>query len=554
MYLREANARKIKLALWMVPLILMAGGLLAFWRAVGRVLWLFLSTLLILVGFEITPDTSMETIRALQLTGFNCLLGFGLVFFIWLGRIAAQALLPVENLREGYRAGWHLLLYILRLHGPAVFIKDGKQLASAQELKRLGPGVVVVDFNSAVVLEELIPPPSALRPIKNLLMNILIAFDLSDMRQSPRARGAGIVFTRRRERIRAVVDLRNQWRMRPRISAYTRDGIEVAANVWAAFTIGQEPDVLEVVYDGAQQPDQLRVVTVERVGGSRVRLNGWTDELDELDQREIHRYARVAARLGELSLFTPQNRPNSQVPRFDRSRVFSAAISQARNNENELIPWTDLPTQFAVDVFRSLISQSNFDEYFGLGAAGFPLPGFKSKLRMNVRNNGLLAYRVIRHRANIALRPGVEYEMTDLLVTNIRQLANSKVLRDRGIKVMGAGFGELIPVSDLVPQQRLESWSASWMRDTEISRATGDLNASRIRTRERVLAQRDLFLALNEILQNDEYSEEVIALRVMQTLEQAASDPDTRKLLPPNTLDVMKTVNQVLANSGGDQV
>jgi hypothetical protein len=92
------------------------------------------------------------------------------------------------------------------------------------------------------------------------------------------------------------------------------------------------------------------------------------------------------------------------------------------------------------------------------------------------------------------------------------------------------------------------------MRDTEISRATGDLNASRIRTRERVLAQRDLFLALNEILQNDEYSEEVIALRVMQTLEQAASDPDTRKLLPPNTLDVMKTVNQVLANSGGDQV
>ena len=318
MFFLENRTRRFRPALWMMPLVLIILFHVFFWRSVLRVSWFFISIVLIRLGFDLPLDISPEVISSLEVVFFNCLAGFGIIFFIWIFRAAAQTLLPVTRFSEVYRAAWHLLLYILRLHGPAIFIRDGEQLASAEELQRVGPGVVVIDFNSAAVLEEQIPPPGILRPFKNLIMRFLILLDLSDPPAPRRVRtcGPGIVFMRRRERVRAALDLRNQRRARANILAYTRDGIELNATVWCSFTIGREPEILDVVYIGERRPENLRVVHVERVPGTpRVRLTGFDDDLDEIDRMEIHRYARVAEQLGDILPFGMPRDPLQ--PMFD---------------------------------------------------------------------------------------------------------------------------------------------------------------------------------------------------------------------------------------------
>jgi hypothetical protein len=554
MYFQGTRTKRIRLALWMIPVALFVLFILFFSREVFKVIWFFLSIGLIILQFDINLDTSKEMIRALEMVGFNCLIGFGLVFFVWLGRIAAQALLPVSNFMESFRASWHLLLYILRLHGPAIFIKDGIQLSSADELKRLGPGVVVIDFNSAAVLEEQVPPPGILRPFKNITLKLLIFLGLSDPPAPTHVRtcGPGIVFTRRRERIRAAVDLRKQFRLKPKVSAYTRDGIEIKAMIWCIFTIGQDAEILQVLYDGERRPENLRIVKLERVPGTnRVRVTGFENTLDELDRQEIHHYARVADRLGNIEPFKMIETPDP-LPVFNPDRVFSAAISEARNKDDELIPWYDLPTQVEADLFRSILSHANYNELYGVGESeDFPMPGFKRQLSNAMRNYSLLGYRLVLHRARITLRLNQEYEETDLEVSSPQILKNPKILRDRGIKIVASGFGEISlpaesPISVIIPKQRVDNWSASWQRDAEVVRASGELAANRVRAREQAMATQSLYGALSEILSNPKYSQEALALRVFQALENAAADAETRHLLPQQTLDMLKTIHNWL--------
>jgi len=546
MFFLENKTRRIRPALWMIPLALIILFLVFFWNDVLQVAWFFISIALIILGFDLSLDTSPGVIKSLEIVFFNSLAGFGLIFLIWLFRAAAQTLLPVTSFAEVNRAAWHLLLYILRLHGPAIFVRDGEQLASAEELQRVGPGVVVIDFNSAAVLEEQIPPPGILRPLKNLIMRFLILADLSDPPAPRRVRtcGPGIVFMRRRERVRAALDLRNQRRVRQDIPAYTRDGIELSANVFCSFTIGREPDILDVVYIGDHRPENLRVVKIERVPGTpRVKLTGFEDDLDEMDRIEIHRYARVAEKLGDILPFGMPREPALQ-PSFDPNRVFAAAITEARDPADELMPWYELPAQVAVDVFRRIISQVNYDDFFGTpDRPTYQVPVKRRQLSSLMRNEGLLAYRLVMHRARVTLKDDLEYEEADLRVSREQQLKNPKLLRERGIVMLVSGFSELIPASDLIPIQRLESWSAPWQRELEIQQANGDLSALRAGATAQANAQENLYITLREILSNQQYSQEARALRVLQALEQASVDPETRPLLTSSTLDLLKSMH-----------
>jgi regulator of protease activity HflC (stomatin/prohibitin superfamily) len=119
-------------------------------------------------------------------------------------------------------------------------------------------------------------------------------------------------------------------------------------------------------------------------------------------------------------------------------------------------------------------------------------------------------------------------------------------LRERGIKVIASGFGELIPVDEAIYRQRLETWRAPWQKDVEIVRAQQDLEAMRIRSRARAEAQRGLTQSLANILQKQPHSDEIAALRVLQALEAAASDPHTQQLLPSDTITLMRTIHDWL--------
>ena len=550
MYLERPSVSRRSLLIWIIFGVLILLFIVSFWNEIiqsFQFLW-GLVTFALLPTNKVSPAVSGSW--SVAVIGFNIVFGFGLVFAGWLFLLSRQAVLPVNGLVDVWRTTWHLFLYVLRLHGPAIFVKDGKALVTREDERRVGPGVVVIDFNSAVVFEEMILPSGLLSGSQGIVQWLLLALRLTDRFESPRARGCGVVFTRPHERIRGVVDLREQFRMQTEVNAYTREGIEVSTNVFALFTIGEKPDVLQVTYLGDQREENLRVVMLEKLPDGRIRVKDLLDELDEEDRREIHHYARVAGRLGVLGPYKPVP-PNSQIPEFDAERVFSAVFSAARNAQDEVVPWYDLPTQVAVEQFREILSRENYDTLYQQGPSSrLPLQEVQSKLRVGMRDMGILSFRLLAHKGE-DLEIDQVYNPAELLVSPVRALTGSKVLRDRGIKIIASSFGDLMPVSEGVYKQRLDNWRATWERDIALVHADRDLEAMRVRSRAQAQAQRDLFNAFSKIFQSTENSQEVLTIRVFQALESLAGDPKTRQFLPPETVNIISNLHGFLLPGEG---
>jgi hypothetical protein len=550
MYLERPSVSRRSLLIWIIFGVLILLFIVSFWNEIiqsFQFLW-GLVTFALLPTNKVSPAVSGSW--SVAVIGFNIIFGFAFVFAGWLFLLSRQAVLPVNGFEDVWRTTWHLFLYVLRLHGPAIFVKDGKALVTREDERRVGPGVVVIDFNSAVVFEEMILPSGLLSGSQGIVQWLLLALRLTDRFESPRARGCGVVFTRPHERIRGVVDLREQFRMQTEVNAYTREGIEVSTNVFALFTIGEKPDVLQVTYLGDQREENLRVVMLEKLPDGRIRVKDLLDELDEEDRREIHHYARVAGRLGVLGPYKPVP-PNSQIPEFDAERVFSAVFSAARNAQDEVVPWYDLPTQVAVEQFREILSRENYDTLYQQGPSSrLPLQEVQSKLRVGMRDMGILSFRLLAHKGE-DLEIDQVYNPAELLVSPVRALTGSKVLRDRGIKIIASSFGDLMPVSEGVYKQRLDNWRATWERDIALVHADRDLEAMRVRSRAQAQAQRDLFNAFSKIFQSTENSQEVLTIRVFQALESLAGDPKTRQFLPPETVNIISNLHGFLLPGEG---
>ncbi|MBE0698481.1 MAG: hypothetical protein IH586_16310, partial [Anaerolineaceae bacterium] len=488
---------------------------------------------------------------------FNCLVGFFFVFMLWTAMISFQSLLPISDLLknpllsiiEAYRTSWHLLLHIFKKHGPAISVVDGKANTTSEDVSREGkPGVIVINFNSAVVLEERHDAPGINSIFNKLSSGILEAQLLVDASESPRVCAPGIVFTRPRERIRGVVDLRKQFRLQPRVHCYTREGIELYANILSIFTIGQDPDILQVTYHGEMRPENLRVITLDKRSSGFQRVTGFNDDLDDEDRKEIHEFALRSGKQADQPIFQAFSPlPNTSRQGFNRDRVFSAVFAQAKNSKQEILPWHELPIRVAASFYRELLLQINFDNLYDVKEKSkFPLPEYKTKLRLKMRNNGILAFRLVQHVSGMPLIRGRIYPEKDLAVSQSCTLTTSKLLRDRGIKVIFSGFGDLIPVSDLVYKQRLETWRIPWEEELDQNLANIDLQATRVSSRARSQAQQDIWRNLKQLLEQNEFTEEAMALRILQSLEQAASDPKTQALLPANAIDMMRHLQSLL--------
>ncbi|MBM4423281.1 MAG: hypothetical protein FJ030_07800 [Chloroflexi bacterium] len=133
-------------------------------------------------------------------------------FMLFFGTLAlaSQYVLPVRTARERRNALDRLFAYVSGGHGPIVFVRDGELVGSAEELKRRGAGVILLDGSSAVVLEK--------------------------GRQFSRAVGPGIVFTKANERLAATFDLRKQAHSQD-TQALTKDGIEIKTTVSVVFAL-----------------------------------------------------------------------------------------------------------------------------------------------------------------------------------------------------------------------------------------------------------------------------------------------------------------------------
>jgi hypothetical protein len=567
-----------------VSIVLLLLFIAAFWQEIWGVLSLLFYLGVRLLAPELAaPADSLQHVLPIL---FNCVFGFSGVFVLWLLLISARAILPVrihrtydgyernptrpipdpagrgaaapapiensflfewtETLKETLLVAVHFLLFMFNEHGPAVIIKGGKIKGTQEELDKSLPGVAVVDAHSAIVIDEKEPQPRLEEPFWQALSSVLLPLSQRTRFQPSRAVGPGIAFLSRNERIRGAVDLRKQFRLRPNVTSYTRDGIEVYGNVWSIFSIGIDPEVLNVSYDGDQNPANLRILHLEPVNGGQLKVLSLENSLDFDDRREIDHFYRIDSRNRNYEPYRPLSEPN-RVPAFDPYRVFAALSSQARTDDDNFLPWEDLPAKVAAEMYRDLLLEINYDELFEEGQqGGIRLKDFKAAFRAKMRNLSMLSYRVVRHRFNAPLVPGHVYRASELMLTPVRPLTTAKPLRSRGIKIILSGFSDLSPVSTRVTEQRVDQWSAPWEKDVMFVRSRNELQAMELRAQEHADAQAGIITQLLNILESQKYTEEIMAIRLLQALESAAAEPETRKLLPRNTIQLMRTFHDWL--------
>ena len=206
-----------------------------------------------------------------------------------------------------------------------------------------------------------------------------------------------------------------------------------------------------------------------------------------------------------------------------------------------------MPTRVAIDYFRELLSTVTYDQlYQPISSNQLQADILRDKLRARLRNQALLSYRLIYHSSGANPVVGNRYSRNQVRISSIQPLTNLKVLRDRGIRLIACGFGDLVPVSDAVYKQRLDSWRASWQSETVETRAGFDAEVIRIHNHARVQAQRELPQCFSQILQNPDISQEVLAIRIFQALEALATEPTTQQLLPGDTIALMHMIHDWL--------
>lgn len=480
--------------------------------------------------------------------------------------VVAQFVLPVRTWDERKNAFYRLFFYWSKIfRGPAVFVSNGRLVNRVGEEDNTNPGVVVVDLRSGIVLEQAYPDSDESSELVEHSQKdhrrksrgsplTLRGFLRSRDEHVVRVLGPGIRFTDWGEKIRATVDLRKQVRVAvgpsinardgkqvtlPGVKAFTRDGIEVGANVSVVFSLAELPEVIPVAYWGGGSRENLHELELEKEG--KVVVIKKVYRLDPDDAEEIH--TAVMANLitpstGELA---PPPPSHGHYP-FDQDRVFAAAYGQAYGDSRA--QWHELPLIVATDIFRNLIERYDFDYLYSVDVPEL-LPWvdeFKPDFLRRVKYQGVLSYQLVRPAGaarrtmnwNVPLDMNLKEKVgSDALeFSSVRSLTGQKSLRDRGIKVIAAGFSEpKIPIA--TREKMVDRWKARWDRDIQIVRARQEREAMQIISSARNQAQRDNAYFFSNLFKKEKYSREALTLLLFQALEIAATDVKNRADLPP---------------------
>jgi energy-coupling factor transporter transmembrane protein EcfT len=490
-----------------------------------------------LKAFFINPFSTIKTVISLTFPGLLFLLFFFFIFFCYLLATSAYVL-PVTSLDQAFEIWKRLIAYIFRKHGAAVFIREGKIIGEAAEKQRKGLGVLLIDRKSAAIVEE---------TKKNQKINI-------------QAYRPGMVFLSKKQHIRGGVDLRPQRRSKSDLRAYTKEGIEIVTSVSTSFTLGQAPDVLYVAYHLTEKypnpsPERLRVVQVS--SGSippkitqtlNPTITGFSDELDSDDKAEIHRFIQNFHQRDFVQ--SPYEEDNQSQGEFhiDPSRLIAAFYAQAQQAApKQPSEWSDLPLQVAIDKFREFLANISFEEIYNPQMTStLSLTERKSQFSKMIRNQGVLAYQYVQRKDGHPLKVGDVWDVRQLIFFPVQELLNPKFLRTKGIKVLNAYFGELRPSDDLVSESLFHKWFAVHQKHFKVHHAEAEYRTQQIRTEARKQAQIQMVKKFIEIINQSPFSKQALLLQFFETLENAASEPQTHKLLPADTINLIQQLRALL--------
>lgn len=561
--------------------LFMAGFFVLIVALLGRTILNALFTLYVLInivslhGFSILSDTSRNTLIAEFSAKYASFSGisvfssimipiFYLVFKSLMIYLTAQFVLPVTLPEDRKKASKRFSSFISGGHGAAAFVKEGTLIERKQEVddkkEDVKPGVILVDLSSAVVLAQ-----DEDTHAWNLLdgqeedfdgLTTRVAIPKGTKTSDPfvEVRGPGLIFTKKGQKIFNVMDLRPQTRSES-VEAYTRDGIKLSTKVSVGFSLSDTPETIPVGFVTVDDMEELRWLNLEKSpDGQDITIKG-SFELDEQDKQELLDYYNNAS----TASFAPEvpDGTNSITPyKFYPNRVFHAAYSKARSvNAGEFMPWYDAPLEIAVDIFRKELLSIPYDSlYNGLEFQQRDSESARNQTRQSVATlkklkedfarmvklKGIVHFQFYVRRRDEPFKVGETLHLRQVSHHPVIALSQTKFnsLRSVGVVIKSAGFGDLQPVNPEIKKKMIENWRAKWEKEVQFINAEYELEAVRVRNRNRAQIQQEMTYLLAGIFQNS-HTDEALALRVFQALESAATNPTANNDISPKEIVAM---------------
>jgi len=536
---------KLKYRLCLIPILTAV----IFPKEVGRAileifsfLWQLLKYVFFLVIHQPNPKAFMDIVAVLRtrnvLFFFMGWVAYFILYRLFLS-VLAQFALPVTDWTDRKKAANRLLLFTQGKHGPAIFVKGGKKISRKGELDTSKPGVALVDSSSAVVLVQHDDAKSMFLPSEDewqASRNKPAKKGKPAMYEpkEPEIKGPGVVFIEKGQKIDDAVDLRKQTRTSEPIEVYTRTGIKVNSNISVVFSLSELPETLMVGYFNGKQPTDLKILKVSQ------------NEIDMTIKGGISLDVDDAIEILRASLPLPEVPPsNPLIPyQFDPERVKWAVFNQARDRDGDLVPWHRAPLEVAAEIFRRMMSDVPYSKFvsedlFTLNKRDIEnkkkettpqenITGLKEDFALMVKARGLTTFQFIEHLNGDPFTKDQVIRLDSLRrqtpVTLTREKFN--FFRHMGIVVKSASFGDVQASSSEVRAQMLEAWKARMEREIAAFNAEYELEAIRMRNRNRALAQEEMTHLLAEVFQSTPHFDEALALRILQALETSVADKE----------------------------
>ncbi len=342
------------------------------------------------------------------------LLLFVLLFLLWFV-FFVQFILPVRTLRDRMRLLFRIIIYqvprikalgLTRLHGPAIFIKDGKIIQKMvktegevkEEIQRRGPGVIWLDPASAAVLRT---------PVK-----------------FTRAVGPGVVFTGWSETIAGVVDLHIQLQFL---------GPGEGENPFAPKEEGESEEKFKELQD-------------------RIR---WSTSAMTRDGIEVVATLSVTFKIDADEAHHEGGTPFGFNPAAVFQAVATGGVNPAAKPESSRyhVPWNQIPALIMVDVWREYVRKFTLNQLFETLPADPGHPG-----------EHLTALQFIRDMINERMKSPEVRELDDFGRPTGQKVPSREyaLIKASGIKVMRVRLRKVFFASG-VEDQLIRQWTANWL-------------------------------------------------------------------------------------------
>lgn len=256
-------------------------------------------------------------------SAFILIVDFAIAYYL-LDRMVyffSQFVLPIQNPKDRQEIYSRVNVFDSGQRGPTLFVKNGRVIMHEGEAGKRGPGVIVLDTASAVVLRTD-------TEIKGVA-------------------GPGIKFTKKDEYIAGSVDLRLQWKFIGPLAS-------------------EQPFLNPAPISNAAKYEELNSRRQQTAGLTR-------------DGFEVAPTISIKFGIRRPAKKTPTESGVTSQYGFDAQAVLNAItreVIQLKTSKNEkvLLDWNNLPSHLVVNIWREYIRKFKLEDLFsGSGASGLQL-------------------------------------------------------------------------------------------------------------------------------------------------------------------------------------